>query len=94
MVIPQSTIVYNIVSTAIKSDFFQTDANITVSSFNRFYFTKFAVFRIKIIQVCILPARASDRYFGWEVVFDGTAPEKTGPNFKGPCKYFRHQIII
>ena len=93
MEIPQLTIVYKIIFTTNKSDFFLTGANITVSSFNRFYFTKFAVFRIKIIQVCILPARAGDRYFGCEVVFDGTAPEKTGPNFKGTGKCFRHQII-
>ena len=79
MVIPQSTIVYKLLFTVNKSNFFPTDANITVSSFNRFYFTKFAVFRIKIIQVCILPACTGDRYFGWEVVFDGTTPEKTGP---------------
>ena len=51
------------------------------------------VFRIKIIQVCIISSRAGDRYFEWEVVFDGTVPEKTGPNFKGPGKCFRHQII-
>ena len=27
------------------------------------------------------------------VVFDGTAPEKTGPNFEDPDKGFSHQII-
>ena len=27
------------------------------------------------------------------VVFDGTVPEKTGPQFEGPGKGFSHQII-
>ena len=37
--------------------------------------------------------RTRQRLFRWVVVFDGTAPEKTGPNFEGPGKSFRHQII-